>query len=148
MNTVIWVACSSVCCRQQANYIAWAVLDLRKLTQDGSLEVSAVCGHPGFKGAGQLLMVALLVTIESKHKGMTCVLVEPDTPKLRELYKEVGFKPVQSGNRKKLHMTRAELEAVTVVNQTGVRRMLQPWSKRAGRQATRRGAATTSLGKQ
>ena len=93
-----------------------------------------------------MLMVALLVAIRSKHKGMACVLVEPDTPKLRELYKEVGFKPVQSGNRKKLHMTRAELEAV--VNQTGVGRMLQPWSKQPGRQATRRGAATTSLGKQ
>ena len=94
----------------------------------GAVEVSALCAHPAFKGAGQLLLVAVLTRLISRpHHGIHTVTLQPDNKKLRDKYKAVGFQPLKQGNRKKLHMCGAALFEIATVE--GAKKMLQPWSR-------------------
>ena len=121
--------CKTHNCDRLANTcVAWVVVDARKVSTDGKVEISALCAHPAFKGAGQLLLVAVLTHLVSRpHYGIHQVILQPDNKKLRDKYKAIGFQPLMQGNRKKLHMWGATLSEIATVK--GAEKMLQPWSR-------------------
>ncbi len=108
--------------------VAWLVIDARNVPTGGAVEVSALCAHPAFKGAGQLLLVAVLTRLISRpHHGIHKVALQPDNKKLRDKHKAIGFQPLKQGNRKKPHMWGAALFEIATVE--GAKKVLQPWSR-------------------
>ena len=101
------------------------------LSMGGNVEISALCAHPAFKGAGQLLLVAALVHLMSRpHHGVQHVALQPDNRGLRDKYKAIGFQPLKQGDPKKLYMSGTALSHVAT--EQGAQKMLQPWSRCRG----------------
>lgn len=112
--------------RNCSSFIAWVAVDTSKVLENGALEVCALCGHPAFKGAGQLLLVATLAQLVSKHGNeITTVALQPDNNKLRNMYKKIGFAPVKKGNKKRLAMSSSTI--ATIATTQGAQHMLTPW---------------------
>jgi hypothetical protein len=53
------------------------------------------------------------------------VALQPDNNKLRNMYKKIGFAPVQKGNKKRLAMSSSTI--ATIATTQGAQHMLTPW---------------------